>query len=428
MNVQVINRTYEELRACIEQAQVLASKANLTPQEIRLHSTLLAKVSLLKAGISADELRAAEMERLAKMAGLESPDELRAKRFVRTDAELRDWYDFIKYGEKRTDYQSTAQWGRPSGESYSDNAGAGAGSQGGVLVPANFQEKLFASMATYDEIIDPENCNLWESTNGAAATTPAVDDATGSPVAFNKATRLGETVQSAAKPVPFKAVKWGATPSYRSGVVLVSYEIEQDSFEPWVKLLESVFAQRTALGFGAECITGAGTLAVGGTPTIPLGLVTAIQSGSKQTSASSTLALSDLENLYHGLSKVYRAGAKFYMSDNTKKLVTKLFDTANRAMWDADAESMFGHDIVTCNSMTDWAAGADSAIVFANPNFLLQRRVKNGSYVRRYTQTPNYVEAGLFGYESFVRADFQPILFDAAASFAAPVAALSAHA
>ncbi len=420
--ITAINQTLQELRHAIEQAEKLASKASLNPQEIRMHATLLAKISLLKQGVTSEELRRAEMERVAALAGVESPEAIRQA--DQTTTETRDWYEFMKFGEQRTDYQSTSQWGRPSGESYTDSTGSGSGTQGATLSPADFQKNLFASMATYDEILDAENCNLWESEKGSAATTPAVDDAAGSPVAFNKATRVGETVQTAAKPVPFKSVNWSSTPTYRSGIVLVAYELEYESFEPWAKILQGVFAQRTALAFGGESISGSGVAAVGGTATVPKGLVTAIASGSKQTSASSTLALTDLENLYHGLSKVYRSGAKFYMSSNTQKLVTKLFDTANRAMWGADAESLFGHDIVVCNSMNDWTAGSDSSIVFTHPNYLLQRRVKNGSYVRRYTQLPNYVEAGLFGYESFVRADFQPILYD---SVFPPVAALSAH-
>jgi len=420
--ITVINQTLQELRHAIEHAEQLASKANLTTQEVRMHATLLAKISLLKQGVTSEELRRAEMERVAALAGVESPEAIREAN--QTTTETRDWYEFMKYGEKRTDYQSTSQWGKVSGESYTDSTGSGSGTQGATLSPATFQETLFASMATYDGIIDAENSNLWESTNGAAAVTPAVDDASGSPVAFNKATRVGETTQTAAKPVPFKSVNWSSTPTYRSGIVLVAYEIEQDSFEPWANILQGVFAQRTALTYGGECLTGSGVAAVGGTATVPKGLVTAIQSGSKITSGTSTLNIDDVIALYNKLPKAYRAGAKFYCSDNTKLLLTQIFEANARTMWDADAEKMLGKDIVVCNSMNDWAAGSDSAIVFANANYLLQRRVKNGSYVRRYTQLPTFIESGLFGYESFVRADFQPILFD---SHFPPVAALSAH-
>lgn len=421
--ITMVSNTLTELRSAIEQAEQLASKPSLNPQEVRLHATLLAKISLLKQGVTPDELRRAEMERLAQIVGQESPEAIRGRKIE--NAELRDWHDFMKYGEKRTDYQSTSQWGRPSGETY--DGGSGTGSQGGVLVPAGFQDRLFASMATYDQIIAPENSNVWESDNGAAATTPAVDDVdtTASPVVFKVSTRVDETVQSTTKPVPFKAVQWSKTPTYRTGIVLVAYEIEQDSFEPWVKMLETVFAQRHALGYGAECITGAGTAASGGSSTVPFGLVPAIQSGSKITSASSTLALSDLEDLYHKLGKVYRADAKFYCSDNTAKLITKLLETANRNAYKDDVSVLLDHEIVTCNSMNDWTAGAADAVVFTNPTYLLQRRVKNGSYVKRYTQLPNYVEAGLFGYEGFMRADFRPCLFD---SKFPPVASLSAHA
>lgn len=419
--ITLVNNTLEELRHSIEQAEELASKPSMSPSEVRLHATLLAKISLLKQGVTPDEIRRATMERLAKEVGLESPEENRTRDM--STSEARDWQDFADYGEKRTNYQSTAQWGLPSGASY--DGGAGSGSQGGVLVPPGFQSNLFLASATIDEILADDNSNVWESDNGAAATTPAIDDTgTSSPVAFTKATIVNETVQNVVKPVRFRAVNWSKTPTYRSGIILVDYEIEQDSFQPWATMLQKVFAQRLALGFGADCISGSGVAASGGVSTVPQGLLTAIPASAQTTSASSTLAITDLENLYNALPKVFRPNAKFYMTDNTRLQVHKLFESTTRSGWGFDGELLFARKVVVCHSMSDFAPGVQNAIVFADPSYLMQRRVKNGSYVRRYTQTPNYVEAGLFGYECFTRADFRPVLFDA---YQPPVAALNAH-
>ncbi|HET8923623.1 MAG TPA: phage major capsid protein [Candidatus Acidoferrum sp.] len=431
--ITVINQTYQELRGCIEQAEQLASKPSLSPQEIRLHATLLAKISMLKQGISADELRRAELERLAQLAGEESPEAIieRAHKTKTPESEqrAREWMLFHKHGEQgeqRADFKTTSQWGRPQGaQTYTDPTSTGTGAVGGYLVPAGFQDRLFAAMATYDEILDDGNSTVWNSDNGAGGVTPCWDDTgTSSPVAFTKSTRLGETVQGSVNPVRFRAVNWSSTPTYRTGIVLVPYEMEQDSFMAFGDILEKVFQQRHKLAYGADCMTGSGVGAVGGVPTVPQGLLTAIPASAQQTSASSTLAITDLENLYNALPKVYRPNAKFYMTDNTRLLVHKLFESSTRSGWGFNGELLFNSKVVVCRSMTDWSAGVSNAIVYASPDYLMQRRVKNGSYVRRYTQLANYSEYGLYGYEGFMRADFRPVLFDA---FQPPVASLNAH-
>ena len=249
---------------------------------------------------------------------------------------------------------------------------------------------------------------------------------TGSPLVAAKSVIVGESISNSYGFVKADSVQFGATPCYRSGIVFASTELEQDSAFNLLQLFEQVFNRRHSQAFGADMINGAGTLASGSGPGVAYGITSALPAGTTVTSASSTLALSDLETLYTTLPRQYRKGAKFYMSSDTLLVVSKLVESANRNN-SGTLDKLFNRDIVTCDSMNNSAAGATATVVFAHPGYILQRRVRGSAFIRRFSQggdTLGAIESGLIGYQSYFRADARPMLYD---SVQPPVASLNQH-
>jgi HK97 family phage major capsid protein len=456
-NIETINLAAQELVRIANEMSVITSKAHVTKADEMRHQELLARYSALKLGATPQEIARAHTESLRKELGL--PRDYTSWN-GRSDREYRDsWYAFV-HGrdaevrsefrprpefdtEKRTSFQSTSEWGNVIGSSY-------AGS--GYFVPADYDRRLFSSLASVDGIADAANCNVVETVRGAAMTTPAVDDVTetGSPATGtpNASVRVDQTTLSSNGFVRSGSVHWGASPTYRSGIVYVACELEQDSAFAMQAMLDEVFMRRHALGFGAECITGSGVEQVNGVSGVPYGLLQAISDhsqtiptvtaqnpvnygGSTNNYPYSTL-LQDLQRLWKSLPKQYRSktDAKFYMSSGTAFIVMQALSSNVRGGTSDyfGYDRLFGHEIVLCDSMADAsnqsspAIAVTSAIVFANSKYLLARHVKNASYIRRFTQNAGAIEAGLTGFESFFRADFRPMLYD---SIQPPVAVLN---
>lgn len=410
-----INEILKELRTLEE----LSAKPKLSAHEERQYTATLAKLSLLKQGISGQQLAEARMQELCRELGLRP-----AKRFT-ADQEFRSaWHQFVRTGDVRTNYQATSEWGNVTGLTYSDSTGSGTGTQGGAFVPPQYSERLFASLAAVDEIVQDGNSQVIETDNGAALAVPAIDDVSGSPVVATRSVIVAEATQNANGFVKADSVQFGACPTYRSGIVYCATELEQDSAFVMLQLFEAVFNRRHALAFGSDMIDGAGTLASGGNAGVPYGIVSALPSGTVVTSGTSSLAIGDLETLYTTLGVQYRKGGKFYMNSNTLLVVSKLVESANRNN-SGTLDKLFGRDIVVCESMNSATAGATAAIVFAHPSYILQRRVKNGAFIRRFTQNSPAAEAGMVGFQSYFRADARPMLYD---SIQPPVASLNVHA
>jgi HK97 family phage major capsid protein len=183
----------------------------------------------------------------------------------------------------------------------------------------------------------------------------------------------------------------------------------EPGIEASIDLLERVFAQRHALAFGAQAISNV----VAQLPTVQ-----------NVTSGSTTLDHFDFQALYKALPKIYRSQAVWYMNDDTSADLMKSLEANARDMIERP-DQLWGCSIAVCNSLPAFSAGTKNVVLFANPEYLLQRRVTNGTYVKRYKEAAGLIEYGLCAYESFMRADFQPILFDSAFP---PVAVMNAHA
>jgi HK97 family phage major capsid protein len=415
--INVSNVAILELLDEMKIAETLSAKEKLTSQEERQYSTSLAKISLLKQGVSSHDIALAKIERLQKELGLPVGSE----RSVPENAELRAaWTAFVggRFHEVRTNFQATSEYGQVTGLTQSGS---------GSFVPPDYDKRLFSSLAAVDEILADGNCNVVETLTGAAMTTPAIDDVSGSPLVSVASVRVDEANQSTNGFVRAGSVRWGAAPTYRSGIIYCATELEQDSAFALLNLLELAFNRRHALGFGRDVISGDGTESSDGVSGVPYGLLTALPSVTNITAANVLTGnfIDDLVRLFFTLPVQYRRGAKFYMSSSMALQVAHELENVNRSTGTSNGfDKLFNRDVVICESMPTATAGNANAIVFANPNYLLVRHVKNASYIRRFTQSQNAIEAGLIGFESFFRADARPMVFD---SVQPPVASLNLH-
>jgi HK97 family phage major capsid protein len=78
-----------------------------------------------------------------------------------------------------------------------------------------------------------------------------------------------------------------------------------------------------------------------------------------------------------------------------------------------DIPYMKGKPIAVCPSMPSIASG-NNAIIYGNPMYAIQRRVKSASYIRRFWQNPTLLQFGLVGFESWMRVDSNVITSNAA--------------
>lgn len=403
-----MNVTLAEWECIISELQALDNKATLSGQEERHRVTLLAKASMLKQGISGDEARHATVSRLRKELGLPEPW-IPEYAKVKNPRAVREWKNFLAKGEMRDTNLAGSQT-----ISYTE------GGSGGYLIPYGFDERqdVLMSQYSYDAIVRPEFCAEFETATGNPMSTPIVDDFTpsGSPVVYTVGASviLSEATQETQRSIKSAVVNWQDAPKFSSGVVVVPRELFDDAqygIENAASLVEAVIARRHSIGLGRAMISGAGLTG---------GLTLNLPAGTKITSASSTLALTDWTSLYSTLPVWYRQGAVWYMHDNTRLALYNLLQTSGRTAVELPTQFM-GLPIAICNDMNATAAGAANIVVLANPRYLMKR--KAGSYIQMLTQ--RYADSGSIGFLGIMRADFATALYGSAS---APVASMSQHA
>lgn len=411
------NIAVEELLAEMERAEVLASKDKLTPAEERQFTRSTQNIKLLAQGVTGQEIARARVAKLNKELGIEQAgitiprnavEEWRG--FLLGDGWKVSRRDHIGNAsqmscEMRVDLQSTSQWGRPTGQSYDGPTSSTA------LIPASFYaDRLFSQLTDYDEILDADACTVWESDKGSAGPVPYINDVSGSPVSFNRASKVDESVQSTTVPTKAGALEFGKTPTWRTGKIQVALELEMDSdlFAANVQMVEAIFAQRTALAVGADAAAN---------------ILSNIGAAYNVTSnSSSALAVADLISLYYALPHIYRRNAVIACSDSVAKQITLAYEAAARTLV-GPIEEVLRRTIKTCPSFPTFAAGNVGAVIYAKDR-LIQRRVKNGTFVRRYKEAGG-VEYGLTVVEGFSRVEVQPLNFNDA-NFP-PCAVLNIH-
>jgi len=408
-NLQVVNNNLAALMESIGELERLSSKEHLSEQEQRRNTYLLSKISALKSGVTADELRNATMARIFKETG--------RGEYKPCDERDNAWHQYVRTGQgNRSAQEVRAMQTGTQSLTYSQ------GAAGGYFVPPAFHNEVFEAMVAYDEIFDAENSNVITTDNSNVLAVPVLSDFVGSTP--NAATLVTEAGSGTEVDDVAASVQLGAY-TFRSGMVFLSLELAQDA--PGIAdILNRAFARRFALGVGKKLVLGSGsaqpnglvaaTLASGVSPVVAAG--SSSNDGTGATGANS-IGSQDITKLIHALDRTYRPGARFYMSDSTLQSLDLVLDKGGRPLvWPGfelggdhkSVPSRIGpYPIVVCPSM-DSISATKNTVVFGHPKYFLQRRVAPASYCRMFRETSGLIEKGLIGVQSFMRVDSQMVL------------------
>lgn len=417
MNARITHDQFDDLKDAILELETLTSKKDYgTKQDEARNAYLLARISVLKSGVSGDQFRRFQMQRLLDEVntGRSYPIELPA---LATDLD----------GE----YRSRIRECRANAAGTQDITYTEP-TQGGTLTPANVSARCYATMQGYDDIFDPQFSNVVETQTGTVLPIPIFDDVeTDAALVQESADQSGSGAED--QSIASVGQVQLNTYTFRSGMVVLSRELEQDGGYPWGQLLELVFARRLARGIGSYLINGTGSgqptglitavLASGSSPIIAAG--SAANDGGDETGATS-VGTGDFVAMFKALNKAYRAGAAWYMSDDVFCYLLGLLDKYGRPIvyFVQGMPMILGKPVAICPSMPSLGA-SQNTVLFGNPFYFIQRRAVGATQIRRYTQKYGLAENYQAGYEQWMRVDSN--LLVPSASQAYPFVLLQNH-
>jgi HK97 family phage major capsid protein len=351
-------------RACEE-----ITKKPLTPESRKKFELNLSKISLLKSGQLSDEVRMAQADALATEFGFANINRTES---ARTKSALRE---YMRTGEFRTAAMNTV-----------------TGSNGGFLLPVEFEKTLLASAAQFDDLMNPNNVRVIPTENGRTLSLPsiALDTITSAQVSQN--------TQQLPVANPTVATNTLGGYSFKTNPIAVTLELEQDSFESTMTILSAAFGVGLARGIGASLVTGTGS-------SQPSGLLTVAQD-STIVSAGSAFSHDELLATYMSVNRAYRSSPKaaFVVNDAIYQNILALKDSTGRPLINMteDGEKLFGKRVLIAPSMP--TAAGSRALIFGD---LSQFAVKvcRSPEVKRASETPGYFERGAALYTCWLAVD-----------------------
>jgi len=367
MSTQVNARGFTELATTLQELETLSSKAGpFTKKDECRHAELLAKVSLLKSGVSPLEIREFEKQRLLQAAGLPRAPERARGRDEDNENLLRR---FLRGEEVPATY-------RPKDSETRVYDGQLAGTQsilhtqeapGGTLVFPEMNANLYEAMKQGDDIFSPEFSNVVETPNGAVMSTPIWDDTN------SDAVQVGEGSQSLEVTIaPGVSSKQLAAYAFRSQIVAISSELANDMNWPVYDVLEKIHAARLARGVGKALILGSGVSqpegllggVIGAGAPIVVANGSAANDGNGANTGANSIGTRDIIVLFKALNAKYRRNAKFFMNDSTLSALLSLIDKIGHPIRMVDTTFEYeagklkpcyyilGRKVAICNSMS----------------------------------------------------------------------------
>jgi HK97 family phage major capsid protein len=295
-----------------------------------------------------------------------------------------------------------------------------AGAEGGYIVPQEFHDEVILGMSQNDPLLDENVVTLIKSNTFALRpySIPGWDLST------FKATKVAEGGQQTAGVAPTVSGVLLKGYKYKASLPLTT-ELEEDAFQPTLKLLSDAFQVGFARGIGEDLVTGNGT-------TSPQGVLSGAGASAYTTGAQGVLSLSDFEAVYFKVNRVHRNSAKcaWLMNDAAYQMARKAIDTVGNPLLKVihDKETIMGKPVLVCPSLPEFNASlgmqaAGSFCVFGNLAQLFVHISK--MVVNRATQLPGYAENGMALYTGIMRADAK--VFDPTAGSVPPIVCASLH-
>lgn len=263
---------------------------------------------------------------------------------------------------------------------------------GGYTIPQGFYNQLIDAMKAYGGVREA-GATIITTASGNSLPIPTVDDTS------NVGAILAENTGASSQDLTFGQKTLGAY-KYTSKVVLVSYELMQDSAFNMEQFLARKLAERIGRITNTHFTTGDAS-------SKPSGVVTGAASGKTgATGQTTSVTYEDLVDLYHSVNRSYRPGAKFMMADSTYKAIRKLKDSYGQPLWATNVSSgapdtLLGAQIVINDDVAAMAANAKS-ILFGDFSTYFIRDVQA---VELYRISDKYIESGQVGFVAFSRHD-----------------------
>ena len=270
--------------------------------------------------------------------------------------------------------------------------GTTSAAAGGALIPQEFYAKLFEAMKAIGGV-QQSRATIVQTGSGAPMPIPLVDDTA------NAGALLAENTQITAQDFTFAQKTLNAY-VYTSKLVLVSFQMLQDSFFPLDAWLARSLGTRVARATNAHFTTGTGTAQ-------PEGVVTGAQSGVvAATGNTTTITYDNLVNMIHALDPAYRDNAEWMFNDSTLKIIRQIKDSQNRPLWQQDMAlgprpTILGYPYVINQDMAAMAANAKS-ILFGDFSYYLIRQVQDLRVLRLDERYADFLQVGFF---AFARTD-----------------------
>jgi HK97 family phage major capsid protein len=261
----------------------------------------------------------------------------------------------------------------------------GTDSEGGYIVPQEFDTKLVAALQDINEvrnwvsvITTASDRNIpVESTLGTASWTAEEAAYTESDAAFSRVTLS----------------------DYKLGTIIkVSEELLRDAFFDVQGYLATNFGKRFGLAEESAFVNGDGS----GKPT---GIVPGSSLGVTAAGAAAITA-NELMELFHALGRPYRKNAVWLMADGTAKMIRKLVDGNSQYLWQPGLQAgqpdmLLGRPVIVSTAMPAATTGLKS-VVFGDLSYYTVAD-RQGTVVQRLNEL--YAANGQVGFRGYRRMD-----------------------
>jgi HK97 family phage major capsid protein len=292
--------------------------------------------------------------------------------------------------------------------------GAYPGSMSGFLTPTLFEKQLISQLKAYDRICDDSVVTWFSSTKGGPWALPDLDDTIAEATIVSQGSMSAQTDIGAVGSVQFNTC-----PTWRSGIIPVSIELEQDSAFALIDALSGAFGVRFARGIGKSFVAELMSKAA------PSGQTVIGDDSQAVPDPTSQVGYEDLLNLVASVDPAYGSApsAGWLMTFRTLISLLGLRDKANRPLLPIERNSsgdfvILDRPVFISPSMDNIGSGK-KPIAYGDLKRFIVRHVTGSTTVARYNEI--YATSGQVGFQGYMRAQGTLALTTAASPVSYPV-------
>lgn len=267
----------------------------------------------------------------------------------------------------------------------------GTTTAGGHTVPASFMNDLEVAMLAFGGV--RQVATVMRTDNGQSLPYPTMND-TG-----NSGALLAENAQAASDTDMTFGVKTLGAYKFTSKIVLVSYELLEDSAFDLSTYLAAALGERLGRAQNAYATTGTGS-------SQPAGIVTGSTIG-KTAAATNAITADELVGLQHSVDPAYRQNAGWMMHDAIVLALRLLKDSEGVYLWraglaDNRPDTLLGQPLTINQSMASSMAADAKTVLYGDFSKMLIREVRD---IRLRRMVERYGDYDQDGFVAFLRFD-----------------------